>query len=185
MIEGIIIGAPLPVSEFDEWVVIRFLGGFAYNRYLVILFGFYILSFLIGMISAWALIAPTFRQLLKRHEVTVSEKQLGARVVVDLIIAAIVIMFIFSPTLAYLVKYPKALPSITYVSFISGYALTGFITGNAVTKSLLPFEVYWKCKKQNLTISSVYVETNARTGTESAKSIKWALASEGAARSAP
>lgn len=178
VIEGMVLGAPLPVSEFDRWIFDNVLGGFTYDKYVWVLLGFFSISFVGGVSTAWMLLWPIFGKLIQNYEVVIQEKEMGLRAVSDSLFFTVIIFFIFDRAVAFLVQYPKPFPSITFISFISGYLLAGFITGNGVTKFLFYVKVHFKCKRQNLKLLSLYGQINKKGQTKQSRLILWTLASK-------
>lgn len=175
VIEGLVIGDQLPVSAFDLWIFDNVFGGFTYDRYAWGLLGFFSLGCIGGGFTAWMLVWPSFRQLLKNHEVLIPEKELGLRVVADIIVFTVIFRFLFDRAVAFCVRYPDPFPSITFVSFVSGCLLAGFITGNGLAKFLFFIRIRLQCTRRNLKLIAVHIPAR-RNGEENQKRlIRWAL----------
>lgn len=163
--EGMIIGAPpIMISGLDQWAAHVLLGIplsealSAYAPYISFLIQIYLLSFLLGFLIAVRLLWPTFRELLRTHEVISSEKRLAAKVLLDIIIFLWFSWLALTRILAYIMQYPWELIGVTPFSLLTGYIITGFITGGCIGKSIFPLWVYFTCRKHGLMLISICVE---------------------------
>lgn len=175
VIEGLVIGDVLPNSAFDLWIFDNVLGGFTYDRYAWGLLGFFALGCLGGGFTAWLFVWPPVRRLIKTHEVLIPEKEMGLRVVADVLVFTVIFRFLFDRAVAFFVRYPDPFPSITFVSFVSGCLLAGFITGNGLAKFLFYVRIRLQCMRRNLKLVSVYRPANRNGPTKQKQLIRWAL----------
>lgn len=175
VIEGLIIGAPLPNSAFDMWLFDNIFGGFTYTHYAWGLLGFFALGCLGGGCTAWLFVWPPFRQLIQTHELLIPERKLGLRVVADILVFSFVIYFLFDRAVALLVRYPDPFPSITFVSFVSTFLLAGFITGNGLAKFLFYVRIRLQCMRRQLKLVSVYRPANTNDPANQKQLIRWTL----------
>ncbi|MGB9854052.1 MAG: hypothetical protein ACPLRY_04510 [Candidatus Bathyarchaeales archaeon] len=170
LVELVILSSPLPTSKFDMWLVTYIFGAFTYNNYLLLWFGSYFLSFIIGSLLALFLSQPIFGKLLKKHEVIIGEIELAARTVFDFIIGAFFTYFTFDLILSFITAYPYELISHSIISYA---VITGFLTGNVVLKCAFLLLIYFKCEKNALLIESVYLSDE--TGKRRYRKILWSL----------
>jgi hypothetical protein len=165
VVEGMIIkDVPFGIIGLDAWVAHSLFGvplseaGFAYAVYIPFLIEVYLISFLPGFIIGLRLIWPPLKKLVRNHEITVSEKKFGARVVLDVIIAGYFGILALNPILAYLMQYPWEQVGFLPSSELAGYIMTGFVTGCSIAKLVFPLWLNFTCRKRGLRFVAVFVD---------------------------
>jgi hypothetical protein len=93
----------------------------------------------------------------------------------DIFVGIAVIGVMINPILEYASGYPATIDVVSGTSTISFYMFAGFITGCILMKAFLPFRLFLRCWRMNLTLIVESLRSGSKVESKYHNSIRWTL----------